>query len=250
MTLAEIEAVLRAAFGECDAEGHTLNVRQKQILSRAMLRMSSSSINNSTEQLVETQEVRSSETALPLETAISSVESALTNPLDELASDQRYALLQFIKEQRLQDRSWKSQLLDDWLQEKDSEVLRFVRERYGIQWLDRVQPIHVAQYADQVTMVLQVGDRIEVSNGLWEWVQEEGPCSQEWFSCTVVNLTEINLTETDLTETDLTETGAGQLSDYDHYTICTIRFGNGMEYQIQGIYEWNRYRWRWAQAEV
>ncbi|HEY9646662.1 MAG TPA: hypothetical protein V6C88_09845, partial [Chroococcidiopsis sp.] len=26
---------------------------------------------------------------------------------------------------------------------------------------------------------------------------------------------------------------------------CTVRFDNGMEYEIQGVYEWNRYNWRW-----
>jgi hypothetical protein len=74
---------------------------------------------------------------------------------------------------------------------------------------------------------LKVGDRIEVSNGLWEWVQENGPCSREWFPCTVI--------------------GLSQGSDRDRlYYNCVIRFENGTEYEIQGIYQWNRYNWRWA----
>ncbi len=27
-------------------------------------------------------------------------------------------------------------------------------------------------------------------------------------------------------------------------TICVIRFYNGAEYEMQGVYEWNRYNWR------
>ncbi|MFP5275246.1 hypothetical protein [Coleofasciculus sp.] len=28
-------------------------------------------------------------------------------------------------------------------------------------------------------------------------------------------------------------------------TVRIVRFDHGMEYEIQGIYEWNRYNWRW-----
>ncbi|WP_416670750.1 hypothetical protein [Egbenema bharatensis] len=31
---------------------------------------------------------------------------------------------------------------------------------------------------------------------------------------------------------------------YAQQTNCLIQFDNGMEYEIQGIYEWNRYNWR------
>ncbi|BDI19545.1 hypothetical protein ANSO36C_53470 [Nostoc cf. commune SO-36] len=33
----------------------------------------------------------------------------------------------------------------------------------------------------------------------------------------------------------------------DSSTNCVVRFFNGAEYEIQGIYEWNRYNWRWPQ---
>ena len=74
-----------------------------------------------------------------------------------------------------------------------------------------------------------VGDRIEVSNALWEWVQDEGPCSRQWFVCTVLQVNEVRNGE-------------------DIVNSCIIRLINtGMEYEIQGIYQWNRYYWRWLQ---
>jgi hypothetical protein len=213
MTPAEIEAALQQAFNDCEAEGYSLNAQQKQILFQAMVRLSSSQAQ---------------------QTATSLVTPDTANPLSDLTPAQRHILLRFIKEQKLQNRSWKAQLLNDWLQGQDSGELQFVRDLYGIQWLEQIQPNHIAQYADQVAMALKVGDRIEVSNSLWEWVQEDGPCSQEWFPCTVVNLTKTP------------EASALNPSEYNHCTTCTVRFDNGMEYQIQGIYEWNQYNWRWA----
>jgi hypothetical protein len=153
------------------------------------------------------------------------------NPLDELTPEQRQSLLQFVKEQEKLDRPWKIKLLNDWLHNRDSGAVQFIRDLYGPQWLNRVKPVHLAQYLEAETSLddlkLKVGDRIEVSNGLWEWVQENGPCSREWFPCTVI--------------------GLSQGSDRDRlYYNCVIRFENGTEYEIQGIYQWNRYNWRWA----
>ncbi|MBE9014163.1 hypothetical protein IQ250_28645, partial [Pseudanabaenaceae cyanobacterium LEGE 13415] len=67
---------------------------------------------------------------------------------------------------------------------------------------------------------LNIGDRIEVSNTLWEWVQDG---EEEWYFCTVISLTE---------------------ADTSQNTRCTIRFENGQEYEIQGVYDWNRSNWR------
>lgn len=151
------------------------------------------------------------------------------NPLDELSAEEREALLEFIVEQG--ESPWKARILNDWLQGQNSGKVQFLREAYGPQWLNRVQPYHIAQYlenSDRAEEVqLKIGNRIEVSNLLWEWVQDED--SQEWFPCTVVSLSE------------------GEYNGH-RYQNCTIRFENGAEWEIPGIYQWNRYYWRLAQT--
>ena len=210
MTPAEIEAVLQAAFIQCEAMLCPLTDRQKQILLQV-------AIESVTRDLL-------------FSSAEANPNSEDENPLDELTPEQRKALLEFVKQQETQDRPWKIKLLNDWLHDRDSGTVQFVREQYGPQWLNRVKPGHLEQYFKAETssdgLKLKVGDRIEVSNGLWEWVQEDGPCSREWFVCTVVRIS--------------------QRSDSDGlYYNCVIRFDNGTEYEIQGIYQWNRYNWRW-----
>ena len=210
MTPAEIEAVLQAAFIQCEAMLCPLTDRQKQILLQV-------AIESVTRDLL-------------FSSAEENPNSEDENPLDELTPEQRKALLEFVKQQETQDRPWKIKLLNDWLHDRDSGTVQFVREQYGPQWLNRVKPGHLEQYFKAETssdgLKLKVGDRIEVSNGLWEWVQEDGPCSREWFVCTVVRIS--------------------QRSDSDgSYYNCIIRFDNGTEYEIQGIYQWNRYNWRW-----
>jgi hypothetical protein len=211
MTLAEIEAILQVAFIQCDAALCPLSDEQKQILLQViadlMTRESLISLVNSEQ------------------------DGKSGNPLDELTPEQRQALLQFVKEQEKQGNPWKIKLLNDWLHNRNSGSVQFIRDQYGPQWLNRIKPVHLEQYfkAEMLSdgLKLKVGDRIEVSNGLWEWVQEEGPCSREWFPCTVVRVS--------------------QQSDSDSsYYNCIIRFDNGSEYEIQGIYHWNRYNWRWA----
>jgi len=205
MTPAEIEAVLQAAFKVCNLADCPLTDRQKQILLQVV------------EEL----------TCKPLE----SPESDRGNPLDELTPDQRQSFLQFVKVQEQQKLPWKIQLLNDWLQERDSGSVQFIRDRYGPQWLSRLKPVHIAMYEEiegVEALKLKVGDRIEVSNGLWEWVQENGPCSREWVASTVIQIDET-------------------VDTIGVATNCLIRFSNGAEYEIQGMYEWNRYNWRWAQ---
>ena len=211
MTPTEIEAVLQVAFIQCEAVLCPLTQQQKQILRQVL-----------TESLTH-------ESLSSLENG--NQDNEAPNPLDELTPEQRQALLQFVKEQEQQDYPWKIRLLNDWLHNRDSKAVQFIRDRYGPQWLNRVKPVHLTQYLETETSLeglkLKVGDRIEVSNGLWEWVQENGPCSREWFPCNVV--------------------GLSQGSDCDRlYYNCVIRFDNGTEYEIQGIYQWNRYNWRWA----
>ncbi len=210
MTPAEIEAVLKVAFIQCDTALCPLSDQQKQILL----------------QLVVASVTRD---AL-VSSANDDSDGEIGNPLDELTAEQRQALLQFVKEQEKQERPWKIKLLNDWLHDRNSGTVQFIRDSYGPQWLNRIKPVHLAQYFEAETssesLRLKVGDRIEVSNGLWEWVQEDGPCSREWFPCTVVQLSP-------RTDTD------------NSYYSCVIRFDNGSEYEIQGIYQWNRYHWRW-----
>ncbi len=205
MTPAEIAAALQMAFQDCEAANIPLTQPQKQRLLDVL-----------------TQWVHDR----PDTTAANSA-SAADNPLDTLTEAERQALLQFIQDSDRPDCSWKVQLLNDWLQGRNSGTVQFIRERYGLQWLEQVQPIHITYYLERdgkVLVKLKVGDRIEVCNALWEWVQESGPCDRQWFPCTVVQT----------------------LEDADPAIArCTIRFDNGSEYEIQGIYDWNRYNWRW-----
>jgi hypothetical protein len=214
MTPAEIETALQAAFEQCEAAGLPLGNQQKQILLAAIA-------------------LREQSGAMPANANGNASALAGFNPLDELTPEQRQILLRFVREQESQEQPWKVQLLNDWLQGQESGEMQFIRDLYGPQWLDRVQPVHVAAYADDAVL-LKVGDRIEVSNNLWEWVQDDGPCSREWVPCVVTGITEISDSASTLPDS------------YRTYTNCTIRFKNGTEYEVQGVYEWNRYNWRWA----
>lgn len=213
MTRTEIEAALQAAFSQCETLGCSLDDQQQQIILQVV---ASSLVNQFNGEAVE-------------------ADSNGSNPLDELTSEQRQTLLTFIQSQS-KDQSWKVQLLNDWLQGRESGPMQFIRDLYGPQWLERVQPSHIAQYSEAAMLQVKVGDRIEVSNGLWEWVQDDGPCSREWVPCVVIALTEAD--------------GTSPLvpKRFRGYTTCTVCFDNGMEYEIQGIYEWNRYNWRWPEA--
>ncbi|MBW4519951.1 MAG: hypothetical protein KME16_09680 [Scytolyngbya sp. HA4215-MV1] len=208
MSDADFQTVLQAAFRQCEAADLPLNDQQKQILLRAVAEM-----------LNRWQAIA----PLPADTA---------NPLDELTDQERRSLLKFIRQQVQQDQSWKVKFLNDWLQGKDSGSVQFIRDRYGVQWLDSIQPIHLAKYSDledTERLTLQIGDRIEISNALWEWVQEDGPCSREWFPCRVVGL-------------------PGAETSNPTQINCIVRFDTGAEYEIQGVYDWNRPNWRWVRV--
>jgi len=194
----EIEVALQAAFYRCDAASCRLTDTQKEILLQVVEKIQGSS-NPSL--------------------------SDIDNPLDELTFEELQAFLQFVKAQEEQNCSWKTQLLNDWLHENDSGSVQFIRQHYGLQWLSRVETYHVDQYSLENTPKIRIGDRIEVCNALWEWVQENGPCQPEWFLCTVIRVDEIS-------------------NGNDSSTNCIIRFQSGAEYEIQGFYEWNQYNWR------
>jgi hypothetical protein len=208
MTPDEIEVVLQAAFIQCEALLCPLSEQQKQIL---------------------LQVVMESVTRETLRLSVNG-ERDTANPLDELTPQERQALLEFVQREEQRNRPWKIKLLNDWLHNRESGSVQFIRDNYGPQWLNRVKSRHLAQYFDAETssdgLRLKVGDRIEVSNGLWEWVQDEGPCTREWFPCRVVKVSQHSQ-------------GDGL------YYNCVIRFDNGSEYEIQGVYQWNRYNWRW-----
>ncbi|MEH1834724.1 MAG: hypothetical protein V7L29_22360 [Nostoc sp.] len=202
MTPDEIEVAMLAAFNDCDIASCPLTDTQKQILL----------------QVVELIQGNSTSAA-----------SGIANPLDELTPEELEAFLEFVKDEEQRNRTWKVQLLNDWLLENDSGTVQFIRQRYGLQWLNRVESYHFDKYSYfEDALKLRVGDRIEVSNALWEWVQEDGPCKREWFPCMVIQVEEIS-------------------NGDDTSTNCVVRFFNGAEYEIQGIYEWNRYNWRWPQ---
>lgn len=209
MTPEELESALKAAFDHCERAACPLSAEQQQILQQSLQGM----LNQT-----------------------ASGQEPGGNPLDQLTPAERQTLLAFIAEQEAQHRPWKITLLNDWLQGNDSGAVQFIRDRYGLSWLDQVQPFHLDHYSDQVAgevLRLKVGDRIEVTNGLWEWVQEDGPCSREWYPCTVVSIREAIDT-------------TGQTSRTQ--TSCVIRFDTGAEYEIQGVYDWNRPNWRWLQS--
>jgi hypothetical protein len=171
---------------------------------------------------------------------------AQTNPLDQLDPQERQIFIDFVQRQSQENQSWKTTLLNDWLQGTDSGAVQVIRDRYGLPWLDRVQPIHLAPYLNVLhreQMRLQVGDRIEVTNALWEWVQEAGPCSREWFPCTVIGLKQV----TDLKQTIGPPSEPVQPAPAQPQITGIVRFDTGSEYEIPAIYDWNRPNWRWIE---
>jgi len=143
-----------------------------------------------------------------------------TNPLEELTTQQQQALLDFIALAEQENRSWKASILNDWLNNQDSGPVQFIREEYGFSWLNRVQP----QPWQNQKAVLNLGDCIQVCNALWEWVQDDDPRQREWFDCQVIQL--------------IPEPGSEG---------CLVRFANGQELEISGIYQWNRCNWRFKE---
>jgi hypothetical protein len=201
MNQAEIEAALQAAFLECEQAFTPLTDKQKEILLKVALEKLFVQPNSE------------------------------ENPLAELTPEQSQILLAFIQEQERQNLDWKITLLNDWLNNRNSGSVQFIRDDYGFGWLSRVQLGDLTAYKQQIgNETLQVGDRIEVCNTLWEWVQSEDPASYEWVSCQAIDIYD--------------------LSDGDSsYTNCIVRFENNLELEIQGIYEWNRQFWRFPNSK-
>jgi hypothetical protein len=195
MSQDEIQAALLDAFQRCEAFGSPLSDNQKQILLLSLGQNWEKNDNNGSEN---------------------------ENPLDELTSEELTAFLEFVQIQSANNLSWKAQLLNDWLHGNDSGEVQFIRDRYGIQWLNSLEAYHLEKYR---TDNLKIGDQIEVCNALWEWVKDGGPCQKKWFSCMVISFEEI-------------------MDGDDILTNCLVRFPNGVEYEIQGVYLWNKVYWR------
>ena len=278
---ADIQAVLKAAAAQCDFLGSPLTPQQRQVLQQVMSAHRTTTSNAPDPDLTTDQSVAEDATphldsdlildqpqdrpdGSPInnadearQQAIDKLESALPdthqsnsnhatddssddstdNPLDDMTPEHRSTFLAFIQRQSHQTENWKTSLLNDWLSGSSSGELQFIRDFYGPQWLNRVQATHLAKYLEPHDLKLKVGDQIEVSNGLWEWVQDSGPCLREWVTCTVIALRE--------SEDDAFTTP----DSYRQFTTCTVRFENGREFEIQGIYEWNRYSWRWPEPD-
>jgi hypothetical protein len=235
MTQSEIEAALTAAFNQCETALHPLSDCQKQIVRQALLAAMPFEQNG------EPADDRK------LSTATYS-EADPSNPLEQLTAEERQTFLAFVESQERQKQPWKITLLNDWLSGRSSGTVQFIRERYGIQWVEQITPMHLARYIrldSDNTPRLKVGDHIEVTNGLWEWVQETGPCSREWFPCTVVSLKAVPEENNDAPGGgNAAEAPNNEASDNSEDS-CIIRFEDGTEYEIQGVYDWNRPNWRW-----
>jgi hypothetical protein len=194
-----LEQALEAAFRQCGAAGMALNEVQRQILQQVTQTVFLKTLGNS-------------ETADPNE-----------NPLKALTEDQRQTVLAYIVECDRNNQDWKTTLFSDWLQGRDSGSVQFLRDRYGFDWINQIQPQHIAAYADRADGGLKVGDRIEVSSRLWEWIPEDLGEEPEWIVCTVVNLSEPQ---------DNAELNG------------MVQFENGLELEILGLNDWNQGNWR------
>jgi hypothetical protein len=154
-----------------------------------------------------------------------------TNPLDQLTEAERQLVLDFVQRQTEQQLDWRATLLNDWLLGADSGPIQAIRDRYGIFWLTAIQSVHLAPYRNQqLDQPLQVGDRIEVTNALWEWVPVDDSEKQDWFPCTVIQLSASPAAPPALPQVN-----------------GTVRFDTGDEYDIPALYDWNRPYWRWRE---
>ncbi len=209
MTQGELAAALKMAFRQCEARGYALTLAQQEILLEVM---QSCDMNNS----------------------LDDGDPQPENPLDALNLAERQTLLDFIRDHQAEPESWKVRFMNDWLQGRDSGAVQFVRDRYGLQWLEQIRPEHIAAYVVTDEQLLKVGDRIEVANTLWEWIQDNDPDSRDWFACTIIQIS-------DELAFNLADSGAAP--DYRDIR-CTVRFDNGAEFEIPGLYDWNRSNWR------
>jgi hypothetical protein len=196
-----LELALEAAFRQCGTAGMALNDVQRQILQQVTQTVLLKALSNP------------------------DIADLDENPLEALTEDQRQILLSFVSECDRTTQDWKTVLFNDWLQGRESGQVQFLRDRYGFDWINRVQRQDIAAYEEGDAQELRVGDRLEVSSRLWEWIPEDLGEEPEWLPCTVVHLT--------------------QPDDLEVPTLSgTVQFENGVELEIQGLNDWNKSNWR------
>jgi hypothetical protein len=196
---------LEAAFRQCGAAGMALNDVQRQILQQVTQTILLKALTNPD---------------APLD------DDPDENLLEALTEAQRQTLLSYIAECDRNAQDWKTTLFNDWLEGRDSGQVQFLRDRYGFDWINRVQPQDIAAYTGCSEGELKIGDRLEVSSRLWEWIPEDLGEEPEWIACTLVALTQTQ------DETD------------SAYLNGTVQFENGLELDIQGLNDWNQSNWR------
>ena len=195
-----LQQALEAAFRQCGTAGMALNDVQRQILQQVTQTVLLKALSNP------------------------DIADSDENPLELLTEEQRQTLLDFVVECDRTAQDWKTVLFNDWLQGRESGQVQFLRDRYGFEWINRVQRQNIAAYTQTDEPELRMGDRIEVSSRLWEWIPEDLGEEPEWLPCTVVNLT--------------------QLDDIEITLNGTVQFENGVELEIQGLNDWNKNNWR------
>jgi hypothetical protein len=194
-----LQNALQAAFRQCETVGSPLSDVQRQII----------------QQITQTLLLK----------AISDPVLDPINPLDDLTPDQRQALLDYVAECDRKGQDWKPTLFNDWMEGRDSGSVQFLRDLYGLDWVNGVQPQHLAAYAESPVAELTVGDQIEVSSRLWEWIPEETDEEPTWVMCTVMLLYESQ-------ETEIVHLNG------------MVQFENGLELEIPGLNDWNQSNWR------
>jgi hypothetical protein len=199
-----VQNALQAAFHQCEAVGSPLNDVQRQII----------------QQVAQT---------MILKVIANPAQSFKSNPLEDLPIEQRQALLDYVAECNRNAQDWKTILFNDWIQGRHSGAVQFLRDRYGLDWVNQIQPHHLADYLDTPLTQLNLGDRIEVSSRLWEWIPDQTNEEPEWVICTLIHLQE------------------NQDTEIPHLD-GTVQFENGMELNITGLNEWNQNNWRLPQT--
>jgi hypothetical protein len=201
-----VQNALNAAFRECEAVGAPLNDVQRQIIQQVSQTLLLKAIADPNQSL-----------------------ESPPNPLADLPPEQRQALLDYVVDCNLNTQDWKTTLFNDWIEGRNSGAVQFLRDRYGLDWVAQIQPQHLKTYLHAPLTPLNLGDLIEVSSLLWEWIPAQTNEEPEWVICTLIHLQEAEETEIPHLE-------------------GTVRFENGMELNITGLNEWNQNNWRWPKT--
>jgi hypothetical protein len=204
---ATLQNALQAAFRQCETVGSPLSDVQQKIIQQVTQTLLLKAIAPHPESV---------DPASPTDEV---------NPLDDLTPDQRQALVDYVAECDRNNQDWKPTLFNDWMEGRDSGSVQFLRDLYGLDWVNGVRPQHLVAYVERPVTVLKVGDRIEVSSRLWEWIPEETDEEPTWVICTIILLYE------------------SQEGEIVHLNGM-VQFENGLELEIPGLNDWNQSNWR------